>query len=240
MNKFIVWVLISLAALNCSIAQASIQNLLSGKITVDGNPASNAMVTLYLLNKEQSGYDKSISTKVSDNGLYRFEALSDGNYILTVTKEGQRVYQGTLVTSGQGDIVKNIDLTAFLFTGMWKLNLQKSKIPASYGMIDSTRSYSKEGDLITVLSSQTFMDGSQTKDKYVFKCDGKEWVTGRGQKISISCTYKYDGDSLVVEEVMYPLQYVRNEVKNNVLIISTFKDRQHKQIISMFVFDPSN
>jgi hypothetical protein len=240
MNRFIVWVSISFAILNCSFAQASIQSQLSGAITVDGNPASNAIITLYLLNKEQSGYDKSISSKVSYNGLYRFGGLSDGNYVLTIMKEGKRVYQGTLVTSGQRNIVKNIDLTAFLFAGKWRLNLQKSNIPASYEMVDSTRSYSKKGDLITVLATQTFKDGRQTNDRYVFKCDGKEWVTGREDNISISCIYKYDGDSFVVEEVMFPLQYVRNELKNNNLIISTFKDRLHKQIISMFVFDPSN
>ena len=238
MKKFVVWASISITALYCSIAQASSQSLLSGKITVDGNPVSNAVVTLYLLNKEQSGYDRSISSRTSDSGLYRLEALPEGNYVLTVTKEGQRVYQGKVATYVQRDYVKNIDLTAFVFAGNWRLNLQKSRIPASYEMVDATRSYSKKGDFITVLWSQISKNGTQTTGRYELRCDGKKWITG-GQ--TISCTYNYYGASAVVEgEKSPPHEYFRNEVKNNELVDSTFSDSQRKQIISMLVFDPSN
>lgn len=239
MKNFVIWaLLISLTALNSSIAQASSQSMLSGKITVDGNPIADAVVTLYFLDKTQSGYDKSISSKTSDRGLYRFEALPNGNYVFIVTKGGQRVYQGKIVAKGQPDLVKNIDLTAFLFAGNWKLNLQKSKIPASYEIVDETRSSSKKGDFITVLWSRTFKKRGKQTGKYEFKCDGKKWVTG-GQ--TISCTYNYYDTTAIVEgEMSPPQQYFRNEVKNNELIISTFNDSQHKQLVSMAVFDPSN
>ena len=110
MKRFVVWALISLAALNCSIAHAS--SLLSGKITVDGNPVSDAVVTLYLLDEKQSSYTKSITSKSSDRGLYRFEGLPNGNYVLIVMKGDQRIYQGKIVVSQQRELVKDIDLTA--------------------------------------------------------------------------------------------------------------------------------
>lgn len=234
MKRLVVWVLISLIILCSSIAQASNQNLLSGKITIDGNPVPNAVVTLYLLNKEQSGYDKSISSRTSDVGLYRFDVLTEGNYILVVTKEGQRVYQGKIAINKQLGDVKNIDLTASLFTGNWKLNLQRSRIPASYEIVDGTRTYSKKGEVITVRWSRAFKNGKSTMGKYEFRCDGKKWITG-GQ--TISCTYNYRGSSAIVEgEKSPPHEYFRNEVNNKELIITTFTDSQHKQLILKEVF----
>lgn len=238
MKKFAVWAFNSLMVLNLSIAQGSSQNQLSGIITVDGNPVSNAVVTLYFLNKSQSGYDRTISSKTSDSGYYKIEIIPNGTYVFIVTKEGQRLYQGKVATSGQNDSVKNIELTAFIYTGKWKLNLQKSKIPETYRIIDATRTYSKKGDLITVLWSQTYKNGDKTTGKYQFKCDGKKWVSG-GQ--TISCNYKYYGSNTVVEgEKSPPHEYFRNEVKNNALIICTYKDSKYKQLISMSVFDPGN
>ena len=110
MKRFVVWALISLAALNCSIAHAS--SLLSGKVTVDGNPVSDAVVTVYLLDEKQSSYTKSITSKTSDTGLYRFEGLPNGNYVLIVMKGDQRIYQGKIVVSEKRELVKDIVLTA--------------------------------------------------------------------------------------------------------------------------------
>lgn len=114
MKNLLIWGFISLFVVGFSSAQALDQDILSGKITVDGAPVSNAGVTLYLLNKEQAAYEKSVSSKTAENGLYRFEALPDGNYVFIVTKDGQRVYQGKVAIGKQRDDVKDIDLTAFL------------------------------------------------------------------------------------------------------------------------------
>jgi hypothetical protein len=240
MKNFVVWALLisSLTVSASSMAQTSGRSTLSGRITVDGNPFSEAVVTVYLLNKAQSGYDKSISSRTSGNGLYRFEALTSGSYVLVVTKGSQRLYQGKIAADGQQNLVHNIDLTAFLFAGNWKLNSRKSKIPASYEIVDETRTYSKKGDLVTAQWNRTFKNGKTATGKYEFKCDGKKWVTGEQ---TISCVYEYTGSGAVVEgEMSPPRVYFRNEVKNGELAISTFEDNQHNKLISLSVFDPNN
>ena len=128
--------------------------------------------------------------------------------------------------------------SAFLFAGNWKLNLQKSKIPASSKITDERRSYNKKGDSITLLWSRTFKDNKKETGTYEFKCDGKKWVTGPQ---TIICTYSHSDSHAVMEGLILPSQlYFRNEVKNNELVIRVFKDSQHKQVVLMSVFDPGN
>lgn len=80
---------------------------LSGRVTFRGAPLAGAVVTASLI---VDGAQASVTvTRTGPGGEYALRGLRNGDYILLVTMNGRRIYQGRLALAGP-NIVKDIEL----------------------------------------------------------------------------------------------------------------------------------
>ena len=69
---------------------------LSGKVAYRNAPVTNASVTLYAVDEAKMKRGATYATRTSSAGTYSFPSLPNGDYVLIVEKNRQRVYQGKL------------------------------------------------------------------------------------------------------------------------------------------------
>jgi hypothetical protein len=92
-------------------AQASDSVILHGRVTHGSNPVSGAVVLLYNVDEAGSSYNSQIATKTELDGAYNFSNLKPGMYIIIVTLDGERLYQGEIPLSGdEPEVNKDIEL----------------------------------------------------------------------------------------------------------------------------------
>src|SRR5262249_23389299 len=90
-----------------SIAAPAAAADLSGRVTFRGAPLAGAVVTASLIvNRAQASVSVA---RTGSGGEYGLRGLRNGDYILLVSMNGRRVYQGRLALADP-NIVKNIDL----------------------------------------------------------------------------------------------------------------------------------
>ena len=88
-------------------------SVLHGHVTIDGQPAPHAAMSLFLLRPKVPGaYGRNIVSRTSENGTYEVASLPKGDYVLLVWKQGIRLYQGTVHIS-EADNVKDIATTSY-------------------------------------------------------------------------------------------------------------------------------
>jgi hypothetical protein len=80
---------------------------LSGRVTVRGAPIVGALVTANLIGNR--GPSAVSVTRTGAGGAYVFRGLRNGDYILLVDLNGQRIYQGRITVTNSA-LVKNIGL----------------------------------------------------------------------------------------------------------------------------------
>jgi len=79
---------------------------LSGKVAYRNAPVTDASVTLYAVDEAKMTRGATYATRTSSAGTYSFPSLPNGDYVLIVEKNRQRVYQGKLqlVNAARKDI----------------------------------------------------------------------------------------------------------------------------------------
>jgi len=122
-----------LLALVGAAGQTRDTNVLRGRVTVDGQPVSDAGVSLFLL--AGTGYSRTIITRTDARGNYRFDNLTSGQYVMLVSRKGARLYQGKFLVGEQPETVKDIASTSGPLGREWKQNSQQasSPVPATGG-----------------------------------------------------------------------------------------------------------
>jgi phospholipase C len=112
----------------CAAEQPRNTSVLRGRVTLDGQPLSDAVVSLFLLGG--SGYDKTIATKSDATGAYRFDGLTRGEYVMLVSsKGGTRIYQGKLLIGQKAETVKDVSSTSSGFSGNGKPDSPQASSP---------------------------------------------------------------------------------------------------------------
>jgi hypothetical protein len=69
---------------------------LNGRIVYHNQPIGDAVVTLYSFNPATMTRGAAYGTRTNSNGVYTFPSVPNGDYILTVERNQQRIYQGRL------------------------------------------------------------------------------------------------------------------------------------------------
>jgi hypothetical protein len=83
---------------------------LSGKVAYRNAPVVDASVTLYAVNEAKMTRGATYVTRTGQAGTYNFPSIPNGDYVLIVEKNRQRVYQGKLQVANAAH--KDIDLGA--------------------------------------------------------------------------------------------------------------------------------
>lgn len=97
--------LLALLLLACAAQAAD----LSGRVTFRGRPVADALVRAYRVDPAARGRAATWATRTGSGGDYVLQRLPTGDYLLTVEKDGRRIYQGKVTLAGP-PTTKNIEL----------------------------------------------------------------------------------------------------------------------------------